>query len=208
MPRNPATNERLRVESRAQLLLSAAQLFADQGYFNTKISDIARAAGMSQGSLYWYFMSKEEVLQAILQDGFSTYGNMLASATTLPGSARVRLDALIDRSIALFSSQEYFFAILLSLMSHGGTELLNKLHFDMAQIGLGYHNHILPVLAQAQEEGLIARADPNWQAVCFFSYFNGLLLTYRNLFPHLPPESIRAAVYGMLGASGPMEPNT
>jgi AcrR family transcriptional regulator len=205
MPKSQTTNERMRRESRAQLLAAAAELFATQGFFNTRTTDIARAARMSQGSLYWYFSSKEALLKAILTDGFSAYEQALAEAAAMPGTGGQRLDALIARSLGLFAELEHFFSILLSLLGHGGQPLLRELGFDMEAIGRGYHQHLLPVLLQAQQEGSIAHADPHWQAVCFFSFFNGLLLTYRDLFPQFPPQAVRAAVYGLLGACQDME---
>jgi AcrR family transcriptional regulator len=203
MPKSQLTNERMRRESRAQLLTAAAELFASQGFFNTRAADITRAVGMSQGSLYWYFASKEELLKAILADGFAAYDRALAEAAAMPGGGRERLDALIARSLTLFAELEHFFSILLALL--GRQSLLRELGFDMEEIGRGYHQHLMPVLLQAQQEGSIARADPNWQAVCFFAFFNGLLLTYRDLFPQFAPDSVRAAVYGLLGAGQAME---
>ncbi len=44
----------------------AARLFAEVGYANTTMSDIARAAGLQQSSLYYWFKRKEMILQATL----------------------------------------------------------------------------------------------------------------------------------------------
>ncbi len=202
MVKSQAANERMRAESRAQILAAAGQLFAGQGFFNTKISDIARQAGMSQGNLYWYFPSKDEVLKAILQEGFEGYDQILAGVESMEGSGREKLDALVLQSVAGFSTLEPFFTILLSLMGHGGAPLLKSLGFDMDQIGYGYHTHVIPIFLQAQEEGIIGQADPNFQAMLYFSLFNGMLLTYREMFASLPVEGLRRAVYGLLGARG------
>lgn len=45
---------------------AARKVFAEKGYFNTKISDIAEAAGRSAGSFYNYYDNKEELLEALL----------------------------------------------------------------------------------------------------------------------------------------------
>lgn len=65
----PPTQKGRRTE--AAFLDAARQVFAEKGYFNAKISDIAQAAGKSSGSFYNYYESKEELLQALL-DQFST----------------------------------------------------------------------------------------------------------------------------------------
>lgn len=64
----PSGAKGLRTE--AALLNAAREVFADKGYFNTKISDIAEVAGRSPGSFYNYYENKEQLLEALL-DQFS-----------------------------------------------------------------------------------------------------------------------------------------
>lgn len=52
-------------ERRKQILNAALQLFDEQGYSNTKISDISELAGISKGLVYRYFQSKEEIFFAL-----------------------------------------------------------------------------------------------------------------------------------------------
>ncbi|MFI0406682.1 TetR/AcrR family transcriptional regulator [Actinomadura sp. 3N508] len=65
MPARPPTPKGRRTE--AAFLDAARKVFAEQGYFNAKISDIARAAGKSPGSFYNYYENKEELLEALLE---------------------------------------------------------------------------------------------------------------------------------------------
>ena len=51
-----------------QLVLEAAlKLFSTKGYFNTSLQDVRREAGVSIGSIYHYFSSKEEIAKALYQ---------------------------------------------------------------------------------------------------------------------------------------------
>lgn len=54
-------------EVRESILKSAARLFADRGYPNTSILDLANACKSSRGALYHYFESKEQILNEILK---------------------------------------------------------------------------------------------------------------------------------------------
>jgi AcrR family transcriptional regulator len=47
---------------REQILDAAAKMFIAQGYENSSVDDIAKLAGLSKGSIYWYFRSKLEIL--------------------------------------------------------------------------------------------------------------------------------------------------
>lgn len=54
-------------EARRQEILSAAKaVFAKQGYHSTTMADVAKAAKLSYGAVYWYFPSKEELFHALM----------------------------------------------------------------------------------------------------------------------------------------------
>lgn len=61
MARNQQTNEKLRNEMIERIELAAIEVFALQGYGSAKISDIAKHAEISQGIVYTYFSSKQEL---------------------------------------------------------------------------------------------------------------------------------------------------
>ena len=106
-----ATNEPSR---REELLAIAARLFAEKGFRNTTVRDIADAAGILSGSLYHHFDSKEsmvdEILSSFQEELFGQYDEILASAddarTRLERAVLVSFDA-IDRhhdEVAIFQN--------------------------------------------------------------------------------------------------------
>jgi AcrR family transcriptional regulator len=54
------------ITPRAGIVNAATKLFSEQGYAQTTMSDIARAAGLQQSSLYYWFRNKEQLLQETL----------------------------------------------------------------------------------------------------------------------------------------------
>jgi len=52
-------------DKRSAILRAAIRVFAGNGYFNSKVADIAREAGVADGTVYLYFKSKEEILHSI-----------------------------------------------------------------------------------------------------------------------------------------------
>src|SRR5437016_7301312 len=52
-------------DKREAILRAAIRVFANNGYFNSKVADIARAAGVADGTVYLYFKSKEEILHSV-----------------------------------------------------------------------------------------------------------------------------------------------
>jgi len=52
-------------DKREAILRAATRVFARNGYFNSKVADIASDAGVADGTVYLYFKSKEEILHSI-----------------------------------------------------------------------------------------------------------------------------------------------
>lgn len=52
-------------DKREAILRAAIKVFAGKGYFNSKVADIAAAAGIADGTVYLYFKSKDEILHSI-----------------------------------------------------------------------------------------------------------------------------------------------
>ena len=54
--------------TRKKIIEKSLQLFSVKGYFNTSISDILQATGLTKGGLYCHFKSKEDVWRAVYDD--------------------------------------------------------------------------------------------------------------------------------------------
>jgi len=63
----PKAKKDIREKRKEEIIKVACKLFAERGYYNTTIPDIADAMGMSVGNLYNYFRSKEELAKYIMQ---------------------------------------------------------------------------------------------------------------------------------------------
>lgn len=87
-----------RAERRAELLATAAEVFASQGYSATTVRKVADAAGILGGSLYYHFDSKEsmadEILRTFLDEMWAGYERILAADL----SARDTLEAVVAQS--------------------------------------------------------------------------------------------------------------
>ncbi|MFA7767304.1 TetR/AcrR family transcriptional regulator [Streptomyces sp. NPDC048723] len=103
MPTNkPTTQKKPQVtaspERRRELLDTAAEVFAAQGYNATTVRKIADAAGMLAGSLYYHFDSKEsmldEILSAFLTELWDGYDTVLAAGL----GPRETIEALVTES--------------------------------------------------------------------------------------------------------------
>ena len=79
-----------------QLTAAALELFLAHGFAATRIEDVARRAGVSKGSIYLYFPTKEALFHAVVREGVvARVEEAEATAAAHRGSARDVLDALM-----------------------------------------------------------------------------------------------------------------
>ena len=56
-----------------QIVEAAIRVFARNGYYNSRVSDIAREAGIASGTIYLYFKTKEEILVTLFRDRMAAF---------------------------------------------------------------------------------------------------------------------------------------
>jgi AcrR family transcriptional regulator len=89
-------------ERPAEILEAALTVFAERGYAATRMDDIARRAGVTKGTIYLYFESKEAVFRSLVSESIgATIGAATAAAESFDGSA-VDLLRMVLRSIGTF----------------------------------------------------------------------------------------------------------
>src|ERR671939_549501 len=89
-------------DKREAILRAATEVFARNGYFNAKVADVARVAGVADGTVYLYFKSKEEILHSIFDR--SVEAALAEARKEIAGlaDARLHLERLgADRDLAV-----------------------------------------------------------------------------------------------------------
>ena len=82
----------------AELLSAALDLFVERGYTATKLDDVAAMAGVSKGTLYLYFDSKEALFKAVIEQGiFPLLDEGDALLQTHQSDARSLLELMLFR---------------------------------------------------------------------------------------------------------------
>lgn len=91
-PRSDATSISAEaIDTRERILLEAARLLRHHGYAATTLREIADAAGVKAGSIYYHFESKEEILGEVLDKGITIVANAVrARIEALPADASWR----------------------------------------------------------------------------------------------------------------------
>jgi TetR/AcrR family fatty acid metabolism transcriptional regulator len=67
-------------DKRERILSSAMRVFAEKGFFGAKVSDIAEAAGVADGTIYLYFKSKDDLLISLFEEQMERVNDELGRA--------------------------------------------------------------------------------------------------------------------------------
>ncbi|MEU1391010.1 MULTISPECIES: TetR/AcrR family transcriptional regulator [unclassified Nonomuraea] len=82
-------------DKRRRLMAAAARVLHEQGVERTTIADIAEAAGVPVGNVYYYFKTKDELILAALSEHAGHLAELTAELDRLP-DPRARLKAMVD----------------------------------------------------------------------------------------------------------------
>ncbi len=98
------------VDKREAILRAAVKVFARKGFFNSKVADIAKEAGIADGTVYLYFKSKDEILHSVFDrameefifEGKREIADIVEPDEKLQKIARLHLEKLSsDRDLAI-----------------------------------------------------------------------------------------------------------
>lgn len=162
-------NENLR---RADVLREAARLFRRQGFDGTSTRDIAVAAGMQSGSLFYYFKSKRALLAAVIQNGMEDaivrQTQMLQALDADVVSPSEQLRALIRQHLQGCLNKGSDF---IPVMLYEWHKLSPAQRNAVAHQKDVYEGAWMPALKALQETGEL-RADPRMARLLIFGALN------------------------------------
>ena len=82
-------------KTRSEIIACAKNLFYQRGYESTSFSDIVKASGLYRGNIYHYFKTKDEILEAVIQQRQTDIRTGLAYWETQYPDPRARLQAFV-----------------------------------------------------------------------------------------------------------------
>ncbi|HEX7708295.1 MAG TPA: TetR/AcrR family transcriptional regulator [Thermoanaerobaculia bacterium] len=175
-PSSSSETETFRGTSKRERILRAAiDVFAEHGYFNAKVAQIAKAAGVADGTIYLYFDGKEDILITIFREHTRNYLQSLERSLANINRADERLRTAIhhhlealgrDRALAVVSQVELRHSLkFMSLFSQE----------EVAD----YLNVIRTIVEKGQEEGAFRRnVHPQLVAKAVFGVLDELVTSW------------------------------
>jgi len=173
--RTSAAGRAVVTDKREAILRAAVKVFAQRGFFNSKVSDVASEAGIADGTVYLYFKSKDEILHSIFDqamDRFIEEGKRELSTLDKPADrlrkiAELHLARLgSDRDLAIVFQVELRGSIkfMQEFSAAGFADYLDVIRetVEDGQRSGAFRNDIKPVIAAKILYGALDEMVTNW----------------------------------------------
>lgn len=159
------TFDKIPQEKRAHILEIATAEFASQGFDNANINSIADKAGVSVGSLYKYFDSKEDFFLTCVTSGVETLDRVLGEAFDSDEDLMIKTERIVRLIQKHSREHRNLIRLYNEITSESNSALLKKLSFDLESISARVYTGLI---AQAQATGEL-REDMDPALFAFFA---------------------------------------
>ncbi|MDY6999175.1 MAG: TetR/AcrR family transcriptional regulator [Actinomycetota bacterium] len=170
-PRNSNVNAE---SPREEIVAAAARLFAADGYAQTSVSAIARAAGLRQSSLYYWFPNKEAIVEELIDKNRESL-EIAREMVDRPEPASARLYRIIFIDVVQMCSAPLDFYDLESVALAQPAEFGKYFFADYRELG----ELMSTVIRQGQSAGEFRSAEPDSATAAALAMNEGLQYRYR-----------------------------
>ena len=172
----PAPRSRLRGgDKRDRILEAAVKVFARQGFYAARVSEVAKAAGVADGTIYLYFKSKDELLVSLFEDRITRLLAHVREELPKVPTAAGRLERIIELQLGLLEGEREL-AEVVTIIIRQSTKLMKEF---AAPKFLAYLDTIAEVVADGQASGAFRNdVSPHLVARATFGALDGIALTW------------------------------
>jgi AcrR family transcriptional regulator len=180
-------------ERKHQILNAAEGVFADKGFSDARMDDIAEQTGLSKGTLYLYFKSKEDLVIAILDRIFSGLFDQLEARKSDELGATEAIWRFTEEAIRDYQTMLHMMPIAYEFLA---LAFRNKVVQKALKQYFGhYMNALVPLIERGIESGEFRQVDPNEVAIAAGAIFEGTILLWAYDSTRVDPERhIRSSI--------------
>jgi len=206
MANDPPKWRRRKTARPDEIIGAALEEFADKGFAAAKLDDIARRAGVSKGSLYLYFETKEDIFRAVARAALArNLEAVRADAEALDGPLSQLAPAILTNAVKIIGASRLPAVVKMVIgESRNFPDLAKIWHDEIVSLAIGF---LTETIALAQRRGEVAPGDPRLyafslvgpivMAVLFREVFGGVGAEAPDL-EALARQHAHALLYGML----------
>lgn len=198
MARTINKNQQMREISKEKIRIAALNQFSKKGLFATRIQDIAIEANISQGLLYRYYSSKDEIFIDLINDALDKINEASYYVYNLNIKANEKITLTLTEIYKTIENSESFrqtcSLIAQAMSSTAIPEEAQRLLNEKRDIP---YEIFAKIMKQGQEENTIVDGNPEELGILFWSTINGLAIynTSRPLPCRLPDKGFIESMF-------------
>lgn len=160
-------------ERKDQIIEAAMTVFARKGFYEARMDDIVQESGLSKGTLYWYFQSKDEVIAAIMEHFFGIELHEIQDALNQEEMISQQLVQLIHRAAAELKHMSEIMPITLEFYSTASRK--KTVQAKLKEYFNAYLRLLAGMIQVGIERGEFRPVNPQETAIAIGSLFEGLI---------------------------------
>ena len=158
-----------------RILQSAIAVFAEHGYFNSRVSDIAKKAKVADGTIYLYFKNKEQILMAALDSAFDTFMATAQKELATIADPREKLRRLAFLHLDRLGANRGLAMVVQTELRQSAKFLADFSHRHM----VAYFDLVRTILHEGQASGQFrAEISDRIATNCFFGSLDSLVTSW------------------------------
>jgi AcrR family transcriptional regulator len=173
-------------ERRMELIDTAESLFSQKGYDDTAVSDIVKRINVGQGTFYYYFKSKEDILEAVAEKIVAPIAETIQNISKGDEDPATQVNSILNCILKAASSETGF----MKLMHQKGNYLLHDKLEEALETRIS--TSIAEVIIKGMEEGIFNMKYPKESFILLLS--STLYISYHFSSDHEARERMRAAL--------------
>ena len=139
-----------RAAKRERILRAAVDVFARTGFFNAKVSEVAKAAGVADGTIYLYFSGKEDLLVTIFREYTRKHLDQLGAALASVTDPRDKLRTAVAIHLQNLGSDRSLAVVFQVELRHSLKFMSMFTHLEVAE----YFDVLRSIIEQGQAAGV------------------------------------------------------
>jgi len=164
---------------RTDILNAATRVFAEKGYHEATMSDIARQAEYAVGTIYLYFKDKQALYLALTDEKVDELIRRIKERIVNAGGGLEKIRALIEGEFAYFEENEDFFRIYFSEGGLDGWAIKDKPSPATVEKIMKFLDYISGIIKLAQTENVIRKElDPKRTAHLLGSMIKSVIIPW------------------------------
>jgi TetR/AcrR family fatty acid metabolism transcriptional regulator len=136
-----------------KIIQAAAKVFAEKGFYNSRVSEIAKEANVADGTIYLYFKNKDDILISLFEEEFGRIVENIRKELTREKNALDKIRRFAFAHLSIVSDTPHLAEVL-------GVEVRQSGKFMKEYINrpfMEYLNLIRSIFVEGQESGLIRK---------------------------------------------------